>query len=67
MPTTENKPQRIPERISATLVITCYCGLARLTDPGHFVGDRITLDPCPKCGAAFSGILVDPHHIEVDV
>lgn len=54
----------VPERISSHLVITCYCGIARLIDPGHSVGDRIELAPCPKCGAAFKGILVDPYRIE---
>lgn len=58
------KESNVPERIMATLVITCYCGLARLTDPGLSVGDRVHLDPCPKCGQPFNGILVDPHRID---
>lgn len=43
------------------LYITCYCGLARLLpeDTDMSEGAVVTLAPCPKCGAGFSGIVVD--------
>lgn len=71
MPEGEYKPgetfkvgREIPQPITSTLVITCYCGLARLLPEGLEVGDRVLLSPCPKCGAPFDGVLVDPHRID---
>lgn len=52
---------------TALLYITCFCGLSRLL-PEDFKGrdgEKITLAPCPRCGAGFSGICQDGR-IEVD-
>lgn len=43
---------------SAILYITCYCGLSRLLPDGTIGsdGEKVTLAPCPRCGAGFSGV-----------
>jgi DNA-directed RNA polymerase subunit RPC12/RpoP len=52
----EAKVEEIP---STMLSIECYCGLRRLLPPGLKQGDNVHLDPCPKCGHAFNGLMVE--------
>lgn len=47
------------------LVVTCYCGLARLIPEEAQVGSAFRLAPCPACGSSFEGVLVDEHVVEM--